>query len=54
MKLKDVYKIIMQEYRCPNCNRLFFKAKIHGNYGIQIKCPRCKKIIDLSRNIRDK
>lgn len=52
MKLKDIYKIIMQDYRCPSCNRLFFKAKIRGDFEIQIKCPRCKKIIELSRQVK--
>lgn len=53
MKIKDIYKILMQDFRCPNCNKLFFKAKIHGNYEIQIKCSRCKKIIELSRQVKD-
>lgn len=34
----------MKEIRCPNCNKLLFKAT--GNYNIEIKCDKCKKILE--------
>lgn len=33
-----------KQIRCPKCNKLLFIAK--GNYDIQIKCDKCKNIID--------
>jgi len=52
MKEKEIYKIIMTEHRCPNCNRLLFKGKIRGDYNIETKCPRCKKIIEFNRKTK--
>lgn len=34
----------MKDIRCPYCNKLLFRAE--GNYKIQIKCDKCKKIIE--------
>lgn len=33
----------LSEYRCENCNKLFFKADIE-NAVIEIKCKNCKNI----------
>ena len=35
----------MQEYRCPHCNKLLFKGNFKGT--IEIKCPKCKKIVKI-------
>lgn len=34
----------MKEIRCPNCNKLLLKIK--GNYDLEIKCNKCKKIVE--------
>ena len=49
MKIKDYYEKVMQSYKCSDCNRLLFKAKLRGDYFIQIKCPRCKNITEFKR-----
>ena len=33
-----------KQVRCPHCNKLLFIAK--GQYNIQIKCDKCKNIIE--------
>ncbi len=33
-----------KEYRCPCCNR---KIAVGLLIRIQVKCPKCKKIVDL-------
>ncbi|WP_321404558.1 Com family DNA-binding transcriptional regulator [Maridesulfovibrio sp.] len=33
---------MMQEHRCPSCNRLLMKGKV---IEVQVKCPKCKKIV---------
>ena len=33
----------LNEYRCPNCNKLFFKGSIAEGV-IEIKCKNCKSI----------
>ncbi|MHB9920619.1 Com family DNA-binding transcriptional regulator [Clostridium botulinum] len=41
--------INIEEVRCPNCNQMLLKADyIKG----EIKCIRCKKIIELEINQR--
>lgn len=35
----------MKEYRCSNCFKLLFKGAFNI---IEIKCPRCKRIILIS------
>ena len=52
MKEKEIYKIIMQQFRCSYRNRLLFKSKLHGDYKIEIKCPRCKKITEFNRKTK--
>ncbi len=52
MNEKQIYKIIMQEYRCSNCDKLLFKGKIRGEYKIEVKCPRCKNITEFNRTIK--
>ncbi|WP_242655199.1 Com family DNA-binding transcriptional regulator [Clostridium cellulovorans] len=43
--------IIIDEVRCPKCNQLLLKAEyIKG----EIKCTRCKKIIELSMESKDR
>lgn len=34
----------MREFRCPYCNKLLFMYE--KAYNIQIKCDKCKKIIE--------
>ena len=47
MGIEVIYN--MNEYRCPICNQLLFKGNLkEGN--IQIKCQRCKKIINFEDN----
>ena len=53
MKEKVLYKIIMLHFLCGYCNRLLFKGKLRGNYKLEIKCPRCKKITEFNRKIKD-
>lgn len=36
------------DYRCPCCRRLLFKAKMVT--GIEIKCPKCSKLITINTN----
>lgn len=38
----------MCEVRCPSCNKLLFMAV--GKYKIQIKCNKCKKIVELQES----
>ncbi|MBC6503385.1 Com family DNA-binding transcriptional regulator [Citrobacter freundii] len=35
----------MQETRCTGCNKLLFKGSV---IAVQIKCPRCKRIINIA------
>ncbi|CCO25009.1 Com family DNA-binding transcriptional regulator [Maridesulfovibrio hydrothermalis] len=34
----------MMEHRCPVCRRLLMKGKV---VEVQVKCPKCKKLIKL-------
>jgi len=40
--LKDI-----EEFRCPSCNKLFFKYNLKGELKVEIKCTKCKKISTL-------
>ncbi|MEN8075684.1 hypothetical protein ABFP60_01910 [Clostridioides difficile] len=45
--------------KCPQCNKLIFKAKLNGYLRYEIKCPRCKcQIVAVERsseyNVRSK
>ena len=46
MKLKDVYKTIRSEFRCPYCHRLLFKGKLKDGCSIEIACSKCKNIVE--------
>lgn len=48
MKLKDVYKTIRSEFRCPYCHRLLFKGKLKDGCSIEIKCEKCKRICEFN------
>lgn len=37
------------EYRCPICGQLLFKGSLEKGQ-IEIKCNRCKKIIEFEKN----
>ena len=37
-----------KQIRCPYCNKLLFIAK--GEYNIQIKCDKCKNIIEWGKS----
>lgn len=37
----------MTEHRCPVCRRLLLKGRI---VEVQIKCPKCKKLVTLNSN----
>lgn len=50
MKESEVYKIIMSEFRCSNCNKQLFKGKVRSDYHIEAFCPRCKKITIFERS----
>jgi phage FluMu protein Com len=40
--------MIYLKYQCPHCGKLLFKYLEKTTiYGIQIKCGRCKKIVDV-------
>lgn len=54
MKKETILKEIRKEYRCPNCNKLMFKAKLWGNYSIEFLCPRCKNKVLMSKNLAQK
>lgn len=54
MKESDVYKIIMSQFRCSNCNRMIFKGKLRGDYHIEAFCPKCKKITIFARQSIEK
>ena len=49
MKADDIYKIIMSEFRCSNCNKQLFKGKVRNDYHIEAFCPRCKNITIFDR-----
>ena len=49
MKLKEYYNKVITDYKSSYCNRLLFKAKLKGDYFLQIKCPRCKNITEFQR-----
>lgn len=49
MKTRELLNSIRRNINCPNCGRLLFKAKLTGTYSVQIKCPKCKNIIELSK-----
>ncbi len=34
----------MIEHRCPVCRRLLMKGRL---IEVQVKCPKCKKIVNL-------
>jgi phage FluMu protein Com len=40
----------MNEVRCPYCNKLLLK--IEGIYKLEIKCNKCKNIIEIERQER--
>lgn len=48
MKVKELLKIIRTDVRCPACNRLLFKAKLKGEYSLEIKCPKCGNIVEMN------
>lgn len=50
MKEADVYKIIMSEFRCSNCNKQLFKGKVRSDYHIEAFCTRCKQITIFERS----
>jgi phage FluMu protein Com len=33
----------MNEFRCPKCNRLFFRFKLKGDLFLEVRCNRCKQ-----------
>ncbi|WP_432735821.1 Com family DNA-binding transcriptional regulator [Maridesulfovibrio sp. FT414] len=35
----------MNEHRCPVCRRLLMKGKV---IEVQVKCPKCKKLVTLT------
>lgn len=37
----------MSEFRCPNCNKLFFRYRLKGELVAHVKCTRCKAIATL-------
>lgn len=42
--VSDIYR----EVRCPECDKLLFKARLFGfsiTFAVDIKCPRCGIII---------
>ncbi|MBI9112815.1 Com family DNA-binding transcriptional regulator [Maridesulfovibrio ferrireducens] len=39
----------MIDHRCPVCGRLLMKGKV---IEVQVKCPKCKKLVKLSCNKR--
>ena len=49
MKNKEILNAIRKDIRCPLCNKLLKKTKIWENYSIQIVCPRCKNIVEISK-----
>ncbi|HIG0360445.1 hypothetical protein [Clostridium botulinum] len=38
--MKNSFQGLIQ-FRCPKCNKLLFKYKLHGHLSIEIKCNRC-------------
>ena len=50
MEKTDIYKIIMSEFRCSNCNKQIFKGKLRSDYHIEAFCPRCKNITIFERS----
>lgn len=47
MQIKELYQKIMKNVKCPNCGKLLFKAKLKKGTHIEIKCNRCKKILEI-------
>jgi phage FluMu protein Com len=41
-------EINLQDYRCENCNKLFFKGDVR-HAVIEIKCRNCKQISKIER-----
>ena len=37
----------MEEFRCPTCNKLFFRYKLKGSLTLEVKCTRCSNISNL-------
>lgn len=50
MNKTDIYKLIMSEFRCSNCNKQIFKGKLRSDYHIEAFCPRCKSITIFERS----
>jgi phage FluMu protein Com len=40
----------MEEFRCPTCNKLFFKYRLKGSLIVQVKCTRCANVTNLIVN----
>jgi phage FluMu protein Com len=38
----------MNEFRCPECNKLIFKYRLKGSLMLEVKCTRCNKIASLA------
>jgi len=34
---------VINKFRCPSCNKLFFKYKLKGSLKVEIKCTRCSE-----------
>lgn len=40
-------RVYMNEFRCPQCNKLLFKYKLKGSLKIEVKCTRCYGVANL-------
>ena len=47
MQIKELYQKIIHDIKCPYCGKLLFKAKLKKGCYIEIKCHRCKKILEI-------
>lgn len=40
------------EWRCPHCRNLLLKVRLVPGTWIQVKCPKCRKIVERGGTIQ--
>ena len=49
MQVRELYQKIINNIKCPYCGKLLFRGKLKKGSYIEIKCNRCKKVLEIKR-----
>lgn len=49
MQVRELYQKIINNIKCPYCGKLLFKGKLKKGSYIEIKCNRCKKVLEIKK-----